>query len=454
MSKKKASVMAKERASFVYGNAEEGVPGCIARGISEEVANHIFDEMTDFASYAFNKSHAACYAYVAYQTAYLKYYYPREFMAALMTSVMDQTGKISSYILTCKQMGIDILPPDINEGFGGFSVSGSGIRFGLSAIKGVGTSVADVIVKEREARGPYTSMEDFVERMTNKEVNKRTMDSFIRAGALDSLPGNRRQKVLIAPDMMDSKARNAKDAQSGQMSLFNFGDEKTRESFRMKLPEAEEFLREELLQFEKEVLGIYLSGHPLDEYRKVWEKTVTAKATDFMPDEETGVAAVRDGQRYTIGGMITEKTIKTTKTGKTMAFITLEDLCGTVEVVIFPNDYLRFRDKLEVDRKVYVSGRCNVADDETGKLICESIREFTGISRELWIRYETIEAYAGDEKELMEILKTAEGDDMVVIYVAETRQIKRLGRSMAVRADETLISALKIHCGESNVAIK
>jgi len=297
-------------------------------------------------------------------------------------------------------------------------------------------------------------MEDFVERMTNKEVNKRTMDSFIRAGALDSLPGNRRQKVLIAPEMMDAKAKNAKDAQSGQMSLFDFGDEKTRDSFRMKLPEADEFGKEELLQFEKEVLGIYLSGHPLDEYRSVWERTITAKSTDFVPDEETGVSVVQDGMRYTIGGMITDKTVKTTKQGKTMAFITVEDLCGTVEVIVFPNDYMKFRDKLEVDRKVYVTGRCNTSDDETGKLICEGIREFTGISRELWIRYETKEAYAADDQSLMAMLAASDGDDMVVIYLAETRQIKRLGRNMSVRADDELITALKAHCGESNVAIK
>ena len=313
MSKKKADVMAKERSNFVYGNPEEGVCGCAGNGIDEKIANKIFDDMTDFASYAFNKSHAACYAYVAYQTAYLKYYYPKEFMAALMTSVMDVTTKVSNYILTCKKMGIDILPPDINEGYGGFSVSENGIRFGLSAIKGVGTSVADVIVKEREQNGLYASMDNFVERMTNREVNKRTMESFIRAGALDSLPGNRKQKVIIAPEMMEAKSKSAKDAQSGQMSLFEFGDESMKESFRMKMPEVEEYDKEERLQYEKEVLGMYLTGHPLDDYREIWEKTVSAKSTDFIPDEETGYAVAQDGLKYTIGGMIIYKTIKSTR---------------------------------------------------------------------------------------------------------------------------------------------
>ncbi|MDO4938700.1 MAG: DNA polymerase III subunit alpha [Lachnospiraceae bacterium] len=454
MSKKKAEVMAKERSNFVYGNPDEGIKGCIGNGIDEKVANKIFDDMTDFASYAFNKSHAACYAYVAYQTAFLKYYYPKEFMAALMTSVMDVTGKVSNYILTCKQMGIEILPPDINDGYAGFSVSGNGIRFGLSAIKGIGTAVADVIVTERKQNGPFDSMDNFVERMINKEINKRTMENFIRAGALDSLPGNRRQKIIIAPDMMDAKAKAAKDSQYGQMSLFDFGDEKTKESFRMKLPNIDEFDKQELLQAEKEVLGIYLSGHPLEEYRTVWEKTITARSTDFVPDDETGSAAVQDGQKYTIGGMITDKTVKSTKNGKVMAFVTVEDLCGSVEVIVFPNDYMKFRDRLETDRKVYVTGRCSIGDDETGKLICENVRELSGPVHDVWIRYETIGDWKNDEDEIMHIIGGSDGSDNVIIYIASTKQMKKLGRNMTVNADDELIKILSEHCGESNVVRK
>ena len=454
MSKKKADVMAKERANFVHGNPEEGVCGCVANGISEATANKIFDDMTDFASYAFNKSHAACYAYVAYQTAFLKYYYPKEFMAALMTSVMDVTAKVSNYILTCKQMGIKILPPDINEGYGGFSVSGGGIRFGLSAIKGIGTTVADMIVEEREKNGPFNSMDNFVERMTGREINRRSMENFIQAGALDSLPGNRRQKVIIAPDMMEAKARAAKDSQSGQMSLFDFGDESTRESFRMRLPEIGEYDKQELLQAEKNVLGIYLSGHPLDEYSEVWEKTVTARATDFVPDEETGTAAAEDDKKYTIGGMITDKTVKSTKTGKIMAFVTVEDLCGSVEVIVFPNDYMKFREKLEVDKKVYITGRCSLGDDEVGKLICENVREFSGITHDIWIRYDTIQAWTEDEKNLMEILSESDGSDNVIIYISATKQMKKLGRNMTVNADDELMKKLSEHCGQENVVKK
>ncbi|MFR2849561.1 MAG: DNA polymerase III subunit alpha, partial [Hungatella hathewayi] len=233
MSKKKSSVMEKERQNFVYGNEEEGVKGCINNGIDEKTANLIFDEMIDFAKYAFNKSHAACYAVVSYQTAYLKYYYPKEFMAAIMTSVMDNISKVSEYILTCRQMGIEILSPDINEGESGFSVSGDSIRYGLSAIKSVGKSVVEVIIAEREANGPFVTLEDFVGRLSNKEVNKRTLENFIKAGALDTLPGNRRQKLLIAPDILDQKNKEKKTGMEGQMSLFDFAGEEDKESFQI-----------------------------------------------------------------------------------------------------------------------------------------------------------------------------------------------------------------------------
>ena len=251
MSKKKAAVMEKERKNFVYGNEEEGVKGCINNGISEKTANHIYDEMIDFAKYAFNKSHAACYAVVAYQTAYLKYYYPREFMAALMTSVMDNITKVSEYILSCRQMGIAILPPDINEGQSGFSVSGGAIRYGLSAIKSIGRNVVDAIIREREANGLFVSMDDFVERMTNKEINKRTVESFIKSGALDSMPGNRRQKTMIAPELLEQKNKERKNAMEGQMSLFDFASEEEKQQFQITMPNVPEFPREELLAFEK-----------------------------------------------------------------------------------------------------------------------------------------------------------------------------------------------------------
>ena len=285
MSKKKAAVMEKERQNFVYGNQEENVKGCIENGIDEKTANHIYDEMIDFARYAFNKSHAACYAVVAYQTAYLKYYYPKEFFAALMTSVMDNVGKVSEYILTCRQMGIRILPPDINEGQSGFSVSGDAIRYGLSAIKSIGRNVVDEIIRERQNNGLFTSIDDFVERMGGREVNKRTLENFIKAGAMDSLPGNRRQKTMIAPELLDQKNKDRKNVLEGQLSLFDFAAEEEKQQYQITMPKVPEFPKGELLAFEKETLGIYVSGHPMDEYLETWKNSITAKTTDFMVDE-------------------------------------------------------------------------------------------------------------------------------------------------------------------------
>ena len=387
MSKKKESVMQKERRNFVHGNEEEGVRGCVASGIPEQVADHIFDEMTDFAKYAFNKSHAACYAYVALQTAWLKYYYPKEFMAALMTSVLDNVGKVSEYILVCRQMGIRILPPDVNEGESGFSVSGDGIRFGLSAIRSVGVGVAEQVVRERVNGGPYRSLEDFIERLSSKEVNRRTMESFIKAGAMDSLPGNRKQKMLIIPELLDKK-NSKKNSVPGQMTLFDFAGEEEKESFRVAMPKTPEFDREDLLAFEKEILGIYLSGHPLDEYAELWQSSVTAKTTDFIVDPETGVSPARDGSKQVIGGLISGKTVKNTKTNQVMAFVTIEDLVGSVEVICFPRDYEKYRNLLNPDEKVFVQGRVSVSDDDVaGKLICEQIVPFFREERTLWVRY-------------------------------------------------------------------
>ena len=356
MSKKKAAVMAKERQNFVYGNAEEGVKGCIANGIDEKTANQIYDDMTDFAKYAFNKSHAAAYAVVAYQTAFLKFYYPKEFMAALMTSVMDNTTKVSEYILACRNMGIPILPPDINEGYSGFSVSGNGIRYGLSAIKSVGRAVVDVIIAERENGGLFKSLDDFVSRMSNKEVNKRTLESFIKSGALDTLPGTRKQKLIVSGDLLESKAREKKTVMEGQLSFFDIATEEEKDNFQITFPNVGEYDKQTLLAFEKETIGIYVSGHPMEEYRELWEKNVTAKTSDFVVDED-GKTVVEDNSNVVIGGMITSKKVKTTKTNQLMAFITVEDLVGTVEVLVFPKIYEKNRQAFTEENKVFIRGR-------------------------------------------------------------------------------------------------
>lgn len=453
MSKKKASVMAQERKNFVYGNEEEGVKGCIANGIDEKTADHIFDEMTDFAKYAFNKSHAACYAVVSYQTAWLKYYYPKEYMAALLTSVMDNITKVSEYILTCRQMGIEIMPPDINVGYSGFSVSGGAIRYGLSAIKSIGKNVVDAIIKEREANGPFVSMENFVERMSNKEVNRRTLESFIKSGAMDSLPGTRKQKTLVAPEVLDQKNREKKNTVEGQMSLFDFAQEEDKKDFQITFPDVGEFSKEELLAFEKEMLGIYVSGHPLDDYEECWRKHITAKATDFIVDEETDKAVVEDGQRVVIGGMVSGKTVKTTKHNQMMAFVTLEDLAGSVEVIVFPNNYEKSRNLLADEEKIFVEGRVSLGEEPVGKLVCERIFSFDDVPRELWIQFQDKESYMAGEKELLEAIKEEDGRDSVIIYLRKEKAKKVLPPRWNVKADKALTDKLSRLYGEENVKL-
>ena len=452
MSKKKADVMEKERRNFVYGNPEEGVKGCIANGIDEKVANQIYDDMIDFAKYAFNKSHAAAYAVVAYQTAYLKYYYPKEFMAALLTSVMDNVTKVSEYILACRNMGIAILPPDINEGYGGFSVSGSGIRYGLSAIKSVGRSVVETILAEREAGGPFATLEDFISRMSNREVNKRTLENFIKSGSLDSLPGTRKQKLYVSSELLENKAKEKKTGMEGQLSFFDLMPEEQKESFQVSFPDVGEFDKETLLAFEKETLGIYVSGHPMEACRDLWEKNVTAKTSDFVVDED-GHTVAEDNSIVVVGGMITGKKMKTTKTNQLMAFITLEDMVGTVEVLIFPKIYEKSRAFLTEDSKVFLRGRVSIGDDPVGKLICEEVIPFEQIPNELWLQFEDQELYGKKIDDVMAVLRESEGKDRVVIYLKKERMLKRLSENWAVDAGNGLTGQLASVLGAANVKV-
>ncbi|RDY26631.1 OB-fold nucleic acid binding domain-containing protein, partial [Lachnotalea glycerini] len=453
MSKKKASVMEKERQNFVYGNEAEGVKGCIANGIDEIIANKIYDNMIDFAKYAFNRSHAACYGVVAYQTAYLKHYYPVEFMAALMTSVLDNTSKVSEYILACRGMNISILPPDINEGEGDFSVSGNSIRYGLSAIKSIGRPVIDSIVTERNERGRFKDLRDFITRLSGKEVNKRTIESFIKAGALDSLGGTRRQLMMIYVQILEQISQDKKNAVVGQMTLFDMVSEEEKEQYEIKLPDVGEYDKETLLAFEKEVMGIYISGHPMEEYEDIWRKNVTAFTTDFLLDEETNMIQVDDGKTVVIGGMITGRTIKHTKNDKMMAFITIEDLVGSVEVVIFPRDYERNSSSIVVDNKVFVKGKVNAEDDRAGKVICEKIIPFESIDKEVWIKFQNKELFLADEEKLYDMIKESDGNDTIVIYIEDIKAIKRLSPSKNIKADKTIVSKLAKYFGENNVKV-
>ena len=453
MSKKKQAVMEKERANFVYGNPEEGVPGCVAKGIDEKTASGIYDTMMDFAKYAFNKSHAACYAVVAYETAYLKYYHPVEFMAALMTSVIDNPKKVAEYILVCRGMGIEILPPDINEGESGFSVSGKSIRYALTAIKSVGKPVIVAVEEERKVRGPFLNLQDFITRISDLDVNKRAVESFIKAGALDSLGGTRKQFMSVFSQLMDRAQKDRKNNFTGQMTLFDLVEEKDREGLSLKLPDIGEYPKEMKLAFEKEVLGVYVSGHPLEEYQKIWQKKITNTTADFAYDEETGAVHVQDDAMATIGGLITGKTIKYTKNNKVMAFLTIEDLVGSVEVVVFPRDYEKNAAYLTEDSKVFIQGRVSVEEDKDGKLICEKIIPFSMLDRKVWIKFPNMDAYKKAEDSLLGILKESEGKDGVVIYIENPKAMKELPRNMKVEADEAFLNRLREQFGKENVTV-
>ena len=456
MSKKKQSVMEKERRNFVYGNPEENVPGCISRGIPEYTASHIYDMMMDFAKYAFNKSHAACYAVVTYQTAWLKYYYPTEFMAALMTSVIDFPAKVAGYILTCRSMKIPLLPPDINEGEAGFSVSGGAVRYGLTAIKGVGRPVIDGIIAERKARGPFRDLHDFLSRMVmqEREINRRVIESFIKAGALDCLGATRKQMMSVYMRMMDDLQSSRRNDMAGQLSLFDIVDEEDKAEYLVRMPDIGEYPREMMLAFEKEVLGIYVSGHPMEEYSALWKSNITAKAADFYLDEEIGQARIRDGSKATIGGMITEKTIKYTRQNKVMAFLTLEDMTGSVEVIVFPKSYEDQGALLQEDRKVFIQGRVQAEEDKDGKLICEKIIPFEDVPRKLWIRFPDRASYEAGAKELFELIDRNGGRDKVILYLEDVHQRRVLPPGQGVRADRDLVDRLGRIFGSANVILQ
>ncbi|MBS6465586.1 MAG: DNA polymerase III subunit alpha [Clostridium sp.] len=453
MSKKKADVMERERKNFVYGNEAEGVPGCISRGIPEATANKIFDEMTDFAKYAFNKSHAACYAVVAYQTAYLKYHYPVEFMAALMTSYIENAGKVTEYIYVCRQMGIEILPPDINTGVAEFSVKDGRIVYGLSAIKNIGRNVIDLVVNERETNGPYKSLQDFLERMPGKEVNKRAIENLILAGAFDAMEGNRRQKMMIYPAIMDGIHASHKNSMEGQMSLMDFLGEEEKEEFEVRMPDVEDYKKEEKLAFEKQVLGVYVSGHPLEDYLELIRKQADATSMDFQLDEESGLPKVTDQGLYTLGGMVSNVTLKVTRNNQNMAFLTLEDMYGSVEVVVFARDFEKNRSILTPDAKLFITGRASVSDDEAKLLFSKAI-SFDDIPRDVWLQFETKEAYERLQSELYQIIDRHAGSSFIKIYIREGKLRKNLPPQFAIASGGEALEELKALLGAENVVVK
>ena len=462
MSKKKASVMEKERKNFIYGNPEEQVPGCIAEGIPEDVASHIFDEMTDFAKYAFNKSHAAAYAVVSFQTAYLKYYYPAEYMAALLTSVIDNPSKCAEYLMHCRALNIGILPPSVNEGEGRFTTETKEgedgphlcIRCGMYAIKSVGRGVIDSLVAKREREGPYLSFRDFLERTYGRDMNKRAIENLIHAGACDCFEGTRKQLMAVYPGMLEQVALEAKESITGQMSLFDFMKPEEKKRYENALPDIGDFTKETRLAFEKEVLGIYLSGHPMDEYEDLWRSRITAVSTDFALDEETGSTRVQQDARVVIGGMITSKSVKYTKQGKTMAFITVEDLLGSVEVIVFPGSYEKYRDLLEEDEKVFIEGRVSVEDDKASKLFAEKISRFSDVPRELWVACADMDEYLRVQGELQDLAGQSEGIDELYVFLRDSRQYRRIVSGSGIFISPETVAAFRAFFGERNVTVR
>ena len=448
MGKKKIDVMNKEREIFLHGDGKD-IPGCIANGIDEKTANQIFDEMVDFAKYAFNKSHAAAYAVVAYQTAYLKTYYKVEFMAALMTSIMENTSKITGYMETCKKMKIEVLPPNINEGFAYFDVKGDKILFGLAAIKNVGKNVIDRIVEEREKCGAFKSLTDFYNRMDSKDTNKRSIENLILAGAFDSLGGKRSQYLSVYKQIAEGISHTRKNNISGQMDLFALGGEETIED-KDHLPDIEEFDTKELLAYEKEVLGIYLSGHPLDKVRGTLEKYITMTSDRMQMNEEEiehEELPVYDGQLVVVGGMIADKKVIFTKSNKKMAFLTLEDIRGTMEVVIFPNLYERYV-RFPEDSVLLIKGRISIKEESNVVVLAEEITSLADLINpgahepHVLLRLDESQRTAEVREQLLELFKAHKGNVKVIVENREDGTKKAFPPKYNVKISEEFVNKL------------
>jgi DNA polymerase-3 subunit alpha len=454
MSKKKADVMQQEKKNFIFGNEEQGVPGCIAKGISEKAATKIFDDMTSFAQYAFNKSHAAAYAVIAYQTAWLKTHYKVEFMAALLSSVMGNSSKVAEYIATLKGMEIKLLPPDVNEGYSHFSVSKESIRFSLAALKNVGKSAIENMVLERSENGNFVSLTDFCTRMHAKGVNKRMLESMIKAGAFDSLGGNRRQYMQAYKIILDATVHGKKNVISGQMDIFSLGEDPNL-SMEDILEEIDEFPNEILLANEKEVLSVYLSGHPLEKYEALWKRKISNKSYDFSYIDENGNHRLIEGQTVIIGGIITEKVVKIVKSNQPMAFIMVEDLYGVVEVIIFPRDYEKYKEILVEDAKVFIKGRVSIQEEQAAKLICMGIVPFEKINKpKVKIVFENLEEYKRKESELFTAINNNSGNARIIIELRAENSKKILEDSQSIDTGETTKAILESIVGKGNINIE
>ena len=467
MSKKKHAVMEAEREHFVHGCTEPGheCPGCVANGISEEVANEIYDEMSSFASYAFNKSHAACYAYVAFQTAYLKCHYPSEFMAALLTSVLDNTDKVIEYSGECARLGIKVLPPDVNISNGGFTADNGKIRFGLNAVKNVGRNLIERVVEERKEK-PYSSLYDFCKRMHGTELNRRAVECLIKAGAFDSMGVNRHSLVEAVDGIIKSVESDSRRNLEGQLDLFSVmsGESQTSDTDSYEIKPFPEYSHTELLQQEKEVSGLYLSGHPLDAYREQ-----SARFASNSIKELTGEDAHKlDGNHVRIVCTIVKNRMMTTKSNTMMAFTSVEDLTGTMEVIVFPRVLDTFRDALKENAVVVIEGRLSVREDEPSKLMAESISPIEGYdpkhpqtnrpnlmrdaAQRLYVRLPS--RSCPEYAKVINLLEIFDGDMPVIFYLEDVKQKLAAPRRLYASGHPLLLQELKRLLGERNVATK
>ena len=463
MGKKKMDVMLKERQNFIYGKKEENgepeIAGAVKNGVDEKTANEIYDLMVEFAKYAFPKAHSVAYAALAYETAWLKTYYPVEFMAALISSIMGSTGTVSLYIRECKRLGIEILPPDINESMGKFTVENKKIRFGLAAVKNVGTNVIQDIVKTRENKGKFTSFADFCTKVDPVVLNKRQIESLIKCGAFDFLKVRRSQLMAIYERTIDSVVAQKKRNIEGQFSLFDSLE--TEADIADELPELPEYNEKALLSMEKEMVGVYLSGHPLSEYENILEKYATTNSNEISEIRDANEETVLyDGSRVVIGGIIIKKQNKITKNNNMMAFITLEDLYGTVEGIIFPKIYDNCKDILYEDNIVLVEGAIDASEEETPKLIINKVTELKKEhekqtkQNKLYIKVTDTENYKNIKKELFHCICKHKGGDCVIIYNEKDKANMVLPNKYRVNTeDKILFKDLKELVGEKNIAV-
>ena len=497
MSKKKMEELAKERTNFIYGNEELGIDGAVKRGVDEKTAESIFDEIMDFANYAFNKAHAVCYAVVSYQTAYMKCHYPKEYMAALLTSILDVSNKVSGYINACRGMGIRVLPPDINQSSEGFTVSEDGIRFGLAAIRNVGRSFLKELEKERQNNGLFESFEDFCERMYSSDLNKRAVEGLIKAGAFDSLGDRRSQLLAVYETVLSAIANSRRRNLEGQMNLFGMGQEDNARPT-VVLPNIPELNKHELLSMEKETTGLYLSGHPMDEYRELAEQANCAQIQNIENDlsgENTMQPAYRDGMSVLLAGVITSVRLKTTKNNSMMAYVTAEDLTGAAELIVFSSTLQQAGEALREDKAVWIVGRIDAREDEAPKIIASAVYPLSADTleqaqksvqdgsrydrrgnvparerrqapqqrqqpihpgqkcrRTLYLRIKNM----NDEKleQIKPILQENRGDMPVILFCSETRKKMLAPRSMWIYLNLSVIDKLRFILGEENVIIK